>query len=170
MLAPMEQTVTTPWARYADPDRKKRYAALARVRPDTEAGRFEAACLTFPDQEDDNLARQAAIEYRFDRVVIEEMARLAAEEPENQLPTKAQQARDIYNLAQAATSIDDKIKAHKLYAEIMGHVVKPIEGRGSSVYVDNRRVMIMPAQPASVEDWEDKAIQQQTKLVEHATR
>lgn len=165
----MEQ-VLTPWQRFNDPERKKRYAALARVRPDNEAGRFEAACLTFPDQEDDNLALKAAAEYRFDRVVIEEMSRLATEEPEATLPTKAQQARDIYNLASGAASVDEKLKAHKLYAEIMGYVQKPGDHGGANVYVDNRRVMILPPAAPSLEDWENTAVQQQQRLVEHASR
>lgn len=166
----MDQQVQTPWQRYTDPARKKRYAALARVRPATDEGRFEAACLTFPDQEDDNLARMAATEYQFDRVVIEETARLEREEPESDLPSKAQQARDIYNLAMGAKSVDDKLKAHKLYAEIMGHVVKPGEAGGNNVYVDNRRVMIMPPAPVSVDEWETGAVEVQAQLVGNATR
>lgn len=164
----MEQ-VTTPWQRYGDPARKRAYAAFARVRPDTEAGRFEAACLTFPDDADDNLARQAAIEYRFDRVVIEEMARLASAEPEAGLPTKAEQARDIYNLAKGAAAVDDKLKAHKLYAELMGYVQKPAQG-GTGVNILNSRIMIMPAAPASLDDWESTAETHQARLIEHAAR
>lgn len=170
MFAGMENTpVQTPWQVYGDIARKKKYAALARVRPDTDAGRFEAACLTFPEDQYDNLARQAAQEYRYDRVVIEETARLATQEPEAGLPTKAEQARDIYNLAKGAKSIDDQLKAHKLYAEIMGFVQKPGQA-SSNVYVDNRRVMVMPAAPTSDQEWEMQAEVQQARLVEHASR
>ncbi len=173
MLPGMDEPVQTPWQRYADPERKKRYAALARVRPDTDQGRYEAACLTFPDHADDNLARSAAQEYRYDRVVIEETARLEREEPLNGLPTKAQQARDIYNLAMGAPSIDDKLKAHKLYAEIMGHVVKPGEGSGNgNTYIDNRSVILLPrrAKPEELDEWEGTTVEHQANLVANATK
>lgn len=164
----MEQ-VQTPWQRFNDPDRKRKYAALARVRPDTDAGRFEAACLTFPDDADDNLARMAAEQYRFDRVVIEELARLANAEPEADLPSKAQQARDIYNLAKGAKSVDDQLKAHKLYAELMGYVQKPAIAPTTGVNIHNR-IMVMPAAPTSIDDWEAVATSQQARLVDNASR
>lgn len=171
MFAVMTLTTTLPWQAYNDPDRKKRYAELARVRPDTDNGRFEAACLTFPEPEFDNLARMAAAEYRFDRVVIEETARLAVEEPEAGLPSKAQQARDIYNLASGAKSDDDKLKAHKLYAELMGYVQKP--GITANVQVNNTRVFVMPKEPETPEEiavWEMETAAQQAKLVSNASR
>lgn len=160
---------TPPWQRYADPERKRKYAALARVRPDTDQGRFEAACLTFPEQEDDNLARKAALEYRYDRIVMEETARLAAEEPEAGLPSRAEQARDIYNLTKAASAVDDKLKAHKLYAELMGYVQKPAPGNFGGTVINNR-IMVMPAAAVSSTAWEDQAEAQQAKLIEHASR
>ena len=163
--------VTTPWQRFADPERKRKFAALARVRPDTREGRYEAACLTFPDQCDDNLALMAMEQYPFDRVVIEERARLEAEEPTDGLPSKAQQARDIYNLAQGATSIDDKLKAHKLYAEIMGHVQKPGDGAGGgNTYIDNRSVILLPRRETNLAEWEAETIDQQARLVSNASK
>lgn len=164
----MEQT-QTPWQRFNDPERKRKYAALARVRPDTDAGRFEAACLTFPDDADDNLARMAAEQYRFDREVIAETARLASVEPEADLPSKAQQARDIYNIAKGAKSVDDQLKAHKLYAELMGHVQKPAMAPTAGVSIHNR-IMVMPAAPTSIDDWEAVATSQQARLVDNASR
>lgn len=166
----MEQA-STPWSRYGDPARKRKYAALARVRPDTDDGRFEAACLTFPDPEDDMLAHRAAREYRFDRTVIEEMAKLAGAEPEAGLPSRFEQARDIYNLASDSTRpVNERLAAHKLYAEIQGHIKKPSEGTGGNTYIDNRRVMVMPAAPANADVWEANAELHQAKLVEHASR
>jgi hypothetical protein len=170
MLPGMEQA-TTPWQRFADPERKRKFAALARVRPDTRDGRYEAACLTFPDICDNNLVFKAIEEYPFDRVVIEERARLEAAEPEHGLPTKAQQARDIYNLAQGAASIDEKLKAHKLYAEIMGHVVKPGEGNGGgNTYIDNRSVILLPRRETNLDEWEAQTITQQAQLVSNASK
>lgn len=166
----LNHTNSTPWQRLADPERKKAYARLARVRPNTPEGRYEAACLTFPDQEDDNLARQAAEEYRFDRVVIEETERLAASEPEAGLPTKAQQARDVYNLAMGAKSVDDQLKAHKLYADIMGYVQKPTDAPAGNTYVDNRSVILLPRRATSLDEWEVEAIEHQAKLVANANQ
>lgn len=164
----MEQVLTT-WQRYADPERKKAYARHAINRPDTPQGRYEAAVLVFPDASDDALARQAAEEYRYDRVVIEEMDRLAKAEPETNLPTKAQQARDIYDLAISAASIDDRLKAHKLYAEVMGHIVKPGDGASTNnTFIDNRSVILLPTRANSLDEFEAEAIEHQARLVANA--
>lgn len=162
---------STAWQRYGSAERKKAFAAFLFVRPDTEMGRFEAACLTFPDQCDDNLARQAAIEYPHDREVIAELARLRGATDAAELPSRAEQARAIYNMAADTTrSVSDRLAAHKLYAELMGHVQKPTEGnRPNQIYNDNRRIMVMPAPPANVDSWEAKAVGQQAKLVADAS-
>jgi hypothetical protein len=161
---------STPWQRYGSTERKKAFAAFLFVRPDTDAGRFEAACLTFPDQCDDNLARQAAVEYPFDREVIAELARLRTETDDGALPSRAEQARAIYNLAADNTrTVSDRLAAHKLYAELMGHVQKPSEAaRSNNTYIDNRRIMVMPATPANADSWETQAVGQQAKLVADA--
>jgi hypothetical protein len=86
------------------------------------------------------------------------------------LPSKAQQARDIYNLAQGAASIDDKLKAHKLYAEIMGHVQKPGEGKGGDTYIDNRSVILLPRRETNLDAWEADTIEHQAQLVSNATK
>lgn len=161
---------TTPWQRYADPERKRKFAALARVRPENRSGRYEAACLVFPDQADDALALRAADEWPFDRVVIEEMARLASAESAEDLPSPEQQARDVYRLASDETKgVDDRLKAHKLYAEMRGHIQRPGDN-GAKVYIDNRRVMVMPAAANSADDWEAVASGHQAKLMSDASR
>lgn len=161
---------TTPWQRYADPDRKRQFAVLARQRPANRAGYYEAACLVFPDHEDDALALRAADEWPRDRVVIEEMARLAKAETAEELPSPEQQARDVYRLASDETKgIDDRLKAHKLYAEMRGHIKRPGEAN-TNVYVDNRRVMLMPAAANSADDWEQLASGHQAKLINDASR
>lgn len=155
-----------PWQAYSDPERKRLYASLAHVRPDTEAGRYEAACLTFPEDAYNNLVWKAVQEYPYDKIVIEETARLQSTQTENTLPSRAEQARDIYNLARGAKTVDDMLKAHKLYAELMGYIQKP-NAAGGNVVINNR-VMVMPALPSNDDEWEQQAVAQQAKLVEHA--
>lgn len=156
----------TAWAKFADVDRKKKFAALCRVRPDSNEGRFEAACLVFPDQEDTQLALKAMNEWRYDPIVIQEMATLAAAEEKTELPSREQQARDVYRLASDNTKgIDDRLKAHKLYADLMGFVQKPTDNSGSNVYIDNRRVMVMPSPANSADEWEATAKKHQAGLV-----
>lgn len=162
------EPITLPWQRYNDPERKRKFAALARVRPATPAGRFEAACLTFPDQEDDNLARMAAEEYPYDRVVIEEMARLEAVEPEAGLPSRAEVARDVFNMAKdASKSVEDRLKCYKTYADLMGYIQKPSD-KGVNIF-NNSRIMVMPSAPASVDSWEETASAHQARLVGNAS-
>jgi hypothetical protein len=165
----MTDTASTPWQRYADPERKRKFAALARQRPANRSGYFEAACLVFPDAVDDALALRATDEWPRDRIVIEEMARLAKAESAEELPTAEQQARDVYRLASDETKgIDDRLKAHKLYAEMRGHIKRPGDA-GANVYIDNRRVMLMPPAANSVDDWESLATGHQAKLVNDAS-
>jgi hypothetical protein len=163
---------STPWMRYQSEERKLAFAGFLFVRPNTPSGRFEAACLTFPDQCDDNLARTAAEEYPFDRVVIAELARLNGEADDAALPSKAEQARAVYNMAQdASRSVTERLAAHKLYAELMGHIHKPTEGGGGgNTYIDNRRVMLMPSAPSDPDEWERQAVAHQAKLVADAAR
>lgn len=164
----------TPWQLFASEDRMKRYCELARVRPPTLEGRFEAAVLTFPEFELHQLAHKAAAEYPYHPFVIDELARLATVEPVDNLPTREQQARDVYNLASDLTkSIDDRLKAHKLYADMMGHVQKPGTGTGDTYNIDQRRVMYFPMTPRTPEDieaWERRAERQQETLIAHAAR
>lgn len=165
----MTQEPRPEWQMWSDPELKRRFALECRKRPDNDAGRFEAACMVFPNQIDTPLAWRAAQEWRFDPVVIAEMAELAKAEDAADLPSKEEQARDIYRLASDKTlAVDDRLKAHKLYADLQGYVQKPGAG-GAQVYVDNRRVMMMPHPANSTDDWEAQATKHQTKLVIDAT-
>jgi len=164
----MEQK-QTPWQMFGDPDRKRKFAALLRERPDNDNARFEAACLSFPDEADAQLCLKAMNEWPRDPIVIEELARLAKAENAAELPGRDQQARDVYRLAADTTkSVDDRLKAHKLYADLMGHVTKP--DAGANVYIDNRRVMMMPPAANSMDDWEATATKHQAGLVVDASR
>jgi len=154
----------TPWQMFADPDRKRKFAALLRERPDNDNARFEAACLSFPDEADAQLCMKAMHEWPRDPIVIQELARLAKAEDAAALPGRDQQARDVYRLAADATkSVDDRLKAHKLYADLMGHVKK--EPAGAGIYIDNRRVMMMPPAANTIDEWEAGATKHQAGLV-----
>ena len=165
-MEPATTPVLTPWAKLADVDRKKRFAALIRSRANNAQARMEAGFLVFPEPEEQNLAAKAATEWHLDPIVIAEVDRLSANTPGGELPSAEQQARDVYNLASDTKApVDDRLKAHKLYAEIRGFVKKPGDGAGVTNIIDNRRVMIMPAAPKSIDDWETDAMAQQHNLV-----
>lgn len=162
--------VLTPWQRIESPELKRQFAALLRVRPDTPQGRFEAACLVFPKNEDSGLAVMAADRWPYDPIVIEELGRLRKVEPAINLPSREEQARDLYNIANDPTrSVDDRLKAHKLYAEVQGFIRKPGES-GTTVNIDNRRVMMVREPPKTIEDWEAGAIPQQARLLADASQ
>lgn len=166
MVATMDQKPQTSWARYADEDLKRQFAKLCRERPDNQAGRFEAASLVFPKDVDTFLVLKAADEWPFDPIVIAEHAELGKAEAADELPSREQQARDVYRLAQdKEKTVDDRLKAHKLYADLMGYVQKPGASAGVNIYNDNRRVMLMPNPANSLDEWENAASQHQSKLI-----
>lgn len=156
----------TPWAKFASVELKRKYAVLLRERPETDAGRFEAACILFPDQEDTQLCLRIIQEWHRDPVVMTELAALAKAESADELPSREQQARDVYRLASDNTKgVNERLNAHKLYADIMGFVQKPGAAAGGNVYVDARRVMLIPAPANSLDDWESQATKHQSGLV-----
>lgn len=162
------EIVETPWQKFGDPARKRKFAALCRERPDNDNARFEAACLVFPEHADTQLAMRAMREWPTDPFVIEAMAALAKAEEAEALPSREQQARDVYRLASDSTkSVDDRIKAHKLYAEIVGNIQKP-SAVNAPTYIDNRRVMLMPQPANSMDEWEAAATTHQAKLMADA--
>jgi hypothetical protein len=169
----MEPDNTTPWQRFTDPERKRQFARLVHERPRTIEAAHEAAMRVFPLPGDEILATKARTDWLNDPIVLEELDRLSKSQDYGELPSRAQQARDIYNLAQDHTKpIDDRIKAHKLYAEIMGFVQKPGNAGqgGGNTYIDNRRVILLPQEPASIDEWEAEAKAHQAKLVSNASR
>lgn len=78
------------------------------------------------------------------------------------LPTKDQQAKDIYDMAKdQKLDAEYRLKAHRLYAEIMGNIDKP---NPNSNVVNFQTVMIVKSHGDDV-DWEKKAIEQQRTLI-----
>lgn len=161
----MSEQKLTAWAKFGSVELKRKFAALLRERPDNDSGRFEAACILFPDQEDTQLCLRIIQEWPRDPIVMTALAELAKAEKADELPSREQQARDIYKLAADNTKgVDDRLKAHKLYADLMGFVQKP-GAAAANVFIDNRRVMLMPAPANSVDDWEKQATSHQSGLV-----
>jgi hypothetical protein len=171
-----DENLTLPWAKFASEDLKRVFAGHLYVRPDTLTGRHEAALLTFPDPIDQLTMLRARDDWPFDVVVIQEIARLKseAEKKVNELPSLEEQARAVYNLANDGTKgVDDRLKAHKLYAELRGFIKKPGEGVQVVNYQDNRKVHYYPIQPSTpeaIEDFEKIAVAHQAKLVSSAAR
>lgn len=144
---------------------KREFARALLLTPDDP---YKAAFATIRD--DSGLALQVATQWARDPVVVEEMQRILGGEGEivGILPTKERQALDIYKIA-IADSIDPEValKAHRLYAEIMGHIA---EAKGGVTNILNQGVMIVKDYGDDT-SWEEKAIINQRRLIEgnHAT-
>lgn len=158
------ETTPLPWQDQNLDERKREFARLIYVRPDTNVERLNAARQIYPLQSQVGFALQIANEWRFDPVVVAELDRLGAG-TEQQLPDEDKIARDIYNLANDPDkSTDDRLKAYKLYAEVRGFIQKPGTTINNNNIADNRRVMVMPMQ-VGLDQFEAIAEAQQTKLI-----
>jgi hypothetical protein len=146
----------------SDVQLKKDFAANLLRYPDDPA---KAAFATTPST---GLALQIAKNWIADPVVLAEQDKLlAGEGAKSFLPTKEAQARDIYAIATSmAIGVDERIKAHRLYAEVMGFIEKP--NAGNAINVLNQGVMVVRTAKDD-QDWEDTAVDQQRKLIAHAT-
>lgn len=79
------------------------------------------------------------------------------------LPSKEQQAKDIYVMAEdIKLDTESRLKAHRLYAEIMGNIEKPVQTNLNTQV--NVGVMLVPM-AANDEDWEQRAQHQQKTLI-----
>ena len=75
---------------------------------------------------------QVAAEWEKDALVQQFMAELLVEQGEEAfLPTKASLAKRVMDTAEGFAHADNKLKAFRLYAEIMGFIAKPELGNGS---------------------------------------
>lgn len=125
---------------------------------------FKAAFATTPET---GIALQIARDWPRDPVVQAEQDRLLTTgDAKSFLPTKEAQAKDIYALATSvAVADEDRLKAHRLYAEIMGFIEKPISG--STTNILNQGVMIV-RDAGSDEQWQEKASAHQRLLTADA--
>lgn len=147
-------------------DDQKREFALRYLEYRRDAAK--AAARLFPH---DIASRMWALtELPFDPFVVQECERLLAEHGyERFLPDKFEVASMLYNTAEQAKSPDDKVKAAKAYAEIMGFIDKSgavnVDAR---TLVDNRSVIVV-RDFGTDDDWERKAVEQQRRLIDDAT-
>lgn len=98
-----------------------------------------------------------------DPFVVSEMQRLQSKEGELAfLPSKADLARKIWELANKPMDAADSAKLLKLYGEVMGHIEKP----GTQVNVDARNLSrnVMVVKSHDKDSWEAKARAQQKGL------
>lgn len=97
-----------------------------------------------------------------DEFVLEEKARILGEcGAKSFLPTKDEYAKAVYSLAETASFVDDKLKAFRLYGDIMGFIEKP--GVSINNNVVSNRVMVVNSN-GSNDEWEQKLLKQQQAL------
>lgn len=146
-----------------DTDKLKKEFAAQLLRNDGDG--FKAAFAVCGS--DTGLALQIGREWPKDTAVLAEQARLlTTSDAKTFLPSKEQQARDVYAMAtDQLKAIEDRLKAHRLYAEIMGHIEKPSAGAGINILTQG--VMVV-RDAGSDADWQAKALTQQRKLTDNA--
>lgn len=139
---------------------KAKFAAALLEAPD--ANPFIAAKACFPDSMPHAL--WAANHWPTDEGVLKEKQKIREKgEDLKGLPGKADLARRIWGYTEQGL-FEDRLKALKLYAEVMGHVQKvaPV-----AVNVNNNKVMVIRDQGSDAQ-WEDKVAKQQEALL-HAS-
>lgn len=141
---------------------KAKFAERLLRRPQAA---FEVACELFGPMETGR-ALKASAEWPNDPYVLEIQAELIEEHGEKHfLPTKEEFARKVIDYADTIRSAEDKLKAYRLYAEVMGYIEKP--GVVVNNNVDNRRVMIVKDH-GNDDDWERRLANQQKRLTTDA--
>ena len=141
-------------------DDQKREFALRYLEYRRDANK--AAARVFPY---DIAARCAAtLDLPFDPLVNEEIDELLAKFGyEHFLPGKHELASRILDVADAATDADDKTKALKLYADVMGFVEKPGTVVNNNLTNTVNRVMVL-RDHGTADEWEARLVEQQKRL------
>lgn len=84
------------------------------------------------------------------------------------LPSKIALSRRIFEIGEdTSNATKDRLAAYKLYAEVRGFISAGVNVDNSVTVQDNRRVMIMRDHGTN-DEWQDKALTQQQKLIENA--
>lgn len=140
-------------------DEKALKTAFAEALLRTPDNSFKAALSVIADT---GKALQIASLWPEDEFVRAEMIRLISEhDPKEFLPSKSQQAKALYQMAEDQQLDEDtRLKAHALYAQIMGHIEK---NPGVQVNVQNNTVLRVPVR--SADEWEHDAVIQQRTLI-----
>lgn len=145
-----------------EPEAKLRFAELSLQHPG-DPRRCAEIIAYAAGIGDPNTIIRMAMNWPNDEFVISEMQRLLDENgPEHYLPSKFDLARLVWGVADnAKIDTEDRLKAAKQYADLMGFIEKT-----PSVQVQINRVMQVKDY-GSDDDWERKALEQQRKVIEH---
>lgn len=162
----MNAVALAPWVQdERDAPTLKRAFAAALLRYPTDP--FKAALQLFPN----NTMRALTVsqEWIADPFVMNVQAELIEELGEDHfLPSKVTLARRVFELGENARATQsEKLSAFRLYAELRGFIEKPGFTVNNNTQINQNRVMVM-TDHGSNDDWETKALEQQTKLVEHS--
>ena len=143
-------------------EEKKAFAANLLRYPDEP---FKAAFATFPNNT--GKALQIGRSWLDDPTVQTEKDRLlSSTDAKLYLPTKEMQAKDIYAIAtNERIDTEDRLKAHRLYAEVMGFIEKPLPGNQTNIL--NQGVMVV-REVGTTDEWQEKLLEQQHALT-HAS-
>jgi hypothetical protein len=145
-----------------DESKKTKFAELLLKTPDNP---FKAAMGVFDETGD---ALYASIHWPEDDFVKAEQKRILDEKGKAHfLPDKERLSHMIINEAEQARDPGDKHKMFRLYAEVNGMIDKP--GTNVTVTNTNNRVM-MVHDHGSDEDWSNKALKQQRRLVNESKK
>lgn len=154
---------TGPLAHLSEEDlkaAKARFAALFLKTPDAP---FIAAQGVFNNT---GQAIYAAYHWPRDPDVIAEQGRLLEHSDNgelNFLPSKADAAREAWKTVKEAVFPEDRLKAIKLFSEILGYITKPEPIKVENNVVNNHRVMVVKDH-GSDDAWKRKLKDQQQKL------
>lgn len=146
-------------------DDQKREFALRYLEYRRDASK--AASRLFPY---DIAARSAAvIDLPYDPLVNETIDELITKfGHEHFLPGKHELAAKIFDVAESARETDDKVKALKLYADVMGYVEKPGTVVNNNLSQTVNKVMVL-REHGSEEEWEARLVEQQRRLSHAST-
>jgi hypothetical protein len=125
---------------------------------------FQAALQVCGDPSNTGLALQLQQDLVNDEFVKSEKVRLLnGKDAVDLLPSKEKQAKDIYDLATNQNiAVEDRLKAHRLYAELRSFIEKPAQG-GNTTNILNKGVMIVKDH-GTEDEWESKVMRQQASL------
>jgi hypothetical protein len=145
-------------------EQKKAFAAEWLRNPDA----FKAA-LAVVGTQDAGRALFMSNNWVIDPLVLQLKAELLDEHGAKAfLPTKEEFARSILDLAEVARATEDKLKALRLFGEVMGFIEKPTTNINNNVVTANRVMVIN--QKGDDASWEARLLKQQQGLAHVASK
>ena len=144
-------------------EQKKRFAVELLKDPNDP---FKAALQVFG--QDTGMALRASSTWPKDTVVLDYMQEAIGELGDlHFLPSKADLAREAWTLAtDARVPVDDRLKAMRLYGDVRGFIEKQGTVINNNVLTNNKVMLVKDH--GSTDNWEERLIEQQAKLVEDA--